>query len=217
MSPTTTFRSLLTILSACALLVLPACDDGAKEEVRAVFDAYHAARANNDAAAAMKLVDPENVKHYDYIVQVARSGTRDKIQRMKPYERLQVTRLRNRLTAEELRTLDGQGYMQIVFERGWEGSGDTGTVVTLGPITIKKPRATGVLIADGEPSGLKLEFVEVEHQWLLNDESLDRLYDGIIERTAARLNTTDDKLILTIESRKSGKSVDRAIWDEPPK
>jgi hypothetical protein len=62
----------------------PGCDDGAKDEVRAVFDAYNAARDANDAAAAMKVIDPENIKHYDYLVDIARSGARDQIQRLRP-------------------------------------------------------------------------------------------------------------------------------------
>jgi hypothetical protein len=42
------------------------------------------------------------------------------------------------------------------------------------------------------------------------------MVDKLLEKLAARLNTSEDKLILSIESRSSGQSVTREIWERPP-
>src|SRR5438034_1281446 len=90
-------------LLALALL-LPACGDGggASADVRAVFDEYNAALNRRDGDGFLKVIDPDNVNHYDQYVQIARAGTHDQIVQLDSVGRGYVLMIRHRLKPEEL-------------------------------------------------------------------------------------------------------------------
>ncbi len=211
------FRSLAAVLSGLALLLLSGCDGGARDEVKAVFEAYTSALRSKNGDAFLKLIDPENVKHYGQVVEIARSGDRLAVQRLTWTQKYDVTMLRNRFTAEELKKMDGAEYVRTCVNRGWFFAEDEGERFSLGPITLKPPRAHAKLVVDGESTAYRFEFVEVEHQWLVNDECMERWFDKELERIAARARVSEDSLILELESDASGKKVTRDIWESPPK
>jgi hypothetical protein len=216
MSPTTTFRSIAAGLFALIVILIQGCDGGAKDEVKAVFEAYTAALRAKDGDAFLKLIDPENIKSYGYLVEVARSGDRLAVQRLTWTQKYDVTMLRNRFTVEELKKMDGAEYVRTCVNRGWFFAEDDGERFSLGPVTLKPPRANAMLVVDGDSTGYRFEFVEVEHQWLVNDECMEKWFNKEIEKLAALARVSEDTLILDLESDESGKKVTRDIWERPP-
>ena len=212
-----TAMRILLVMWCVAVAALAGCDGGAKDEVKAVFDAYLAALQARDGEAFLKVIDPENVKHYDHLVQVARSGTRVAIDRMRPSEKYSVTAIRSRVTAAELKGLDGASYAKLAVERGWFFGQRQDREFSLGMIRLKKPRASAPLVVDGMDSKLRFEFVEVNDQWLVNDECIKDWWDAAVEERAKLMGTSVDNLLLEMASRNSERRVDSRIWDEPPK
>ena len=211
------FRSLAFLVCAFSCFCLSACDGGARDEVRAVFDAYNAALRAHDGAGFLKLIDPENIKNYGRTVEVARTGDRNAIERLSTGDKAVVTQLRNNFTAQELSKMDGAEYVRMSVNRGWFFKEEDGMRFTLGLITVKKPRASAWLLVDGVKSDLRFEFVEVEHQWLVNDECMSTWIDREIEEDARASRMSVDTYILEVESMESGKKVTREIWENPPR
>lgn len=210
------FRSLAVALSLI-WVVLPGCDGGARDEVRAVFEAYNQALRDHNGDAFLKVIDPENTKHYGQLLGVARSGDRLSIERLTWVDKDLVTLMRNRFTAEELKRMDGAEFVRTVVGRGWFFKEEDGERFTLGMITIKPPRASAPLLVDGDRTDDRFEFVEVEHQWLVNDECMDKWFNKELERLARVSGISEDTFILAAESEASGKRVGREIWEAPPK
>jgi hypothetical protein len=205
-------------LFAVVSLCLAGCGDaGAEQDVRDAFDAFITAEHNKNADAMLDLIDPENIKHDDYLVEMARAGTKVQLMRLTSYDRFQVTVLRGLFKADELNKLDGRKLFKLSVEQDWEAMGEADEEITLGKVQIKKPRASGELVVDGEATGLKLELVQVNEKWLLNNDSFDRISDRLIQRLAAMGHTTDDDIIIRLASRVCGREQHKAIWDEPPK
>lgn len=201
-------------LLAAVLLVLGSCkDNNAKEEVLDLFDAYLAAEEGKDGPAAVALMDEKYVEDFQHILHAARTAKREQIYRLQPSERLRIASLRNRLTREELKTVDPKTAISLIISRG--GEDDSDRWIWLGEVTFKKPRASGKLIVEGIELKYKIEFVQVEGVWKLDPACFDRAFDDFVVRWASRFGMTEDRYILHRESESSGKKVSDAIWDPP--
>jgi hypothetical protein len=198
-------------------LLLAGCDDGASEQVRDAFDAYKDAIAQRNGEAVLKVIDPQNVKHYDQFLQIARAGTKEQITRLPLIQRLYVLMMRNRLKPGTLRSIDGAGFVKLAVERGWYFSGDDMSDVKLGRISVKQPRASAVVFIGRFKTDARFEFVNVEGTWLVNDECLDQLIEKDLEKAAAALRMSEDGLLFRMESEETGKRVDDRIFEQPPK
>ena len=210
-------RRLGWIVGACVVGLLGACDDGSDEGVREAFDTYASAMERHDGNALAAIIDPENIKHYDHTVDVARGGSRETVMRMSPHERLTVTLLRASLKKDQLDKLDGLGFVKLGMEpEPQDESGEAGKI-SLGPIKVSKPRASAEMLINGKKTGLRFEFVEVEHKWLMNDECLDEWENRTIRKLAQALGSSEDVIIIKMASAMVGREVHLAIWDTPPK
>jgi hypothetical protein len=216
-------RLLATAILALSLL-LSGCNDGASEEVRDAFDAYKDAIAQRNGDALLKVIDPQNVKHYEQFLQIARAGTKEQIARLPLVHRLYVLMMRNRLRTGTLRSIDGAGFVKIAVERGWYFGGDDMSDVRLGRITVNQPRASATVYIGRFKTDARFEFVNVEGTWLVNDECLDRLVEKELEREAAAMNISEDGLLFRLESeefssrgpRHSGRRVSARPGAEDP-
>ncbi|MBX3377619.1 MAG: hypothetical protein KF678_11530 [Phycisphaeraceae bacterium] len=201
-------------LLAILVLGLGSCKDNtAKQEVLDLFDAYLLAMEGNNGAAAVSMMDEKYVDYFQHILNAARSAKREQVYRMRPSERLRIASLRNRLTRDELRTVDARTAISMVIDRGTEDRGDRW--IWIGQVTFKKPRAFGTLFVEGIELKHKVEFVQAEGVWKLDPECFDRAFDDVVVRWASRYGMTEDRYILRRESDGSGKNVSDAIWDPP--
>jgi len=194
-------------------LALSSCKEEGKEEILDVFDAYNAALNNNDGAAAIALIDDKYFEDFQHMLIAARSAKREQVFRMRPSERSRIATMRNRLSYEELKTLDARGAIKTLIDRGSERS--SGLDITLGKIKFKRPRATAPLIVEGFETKHILEFVQADNVWKLDPACFDESLDFIIAKRSDRRGVREDTLILENESASSGKNVTDAIWDPP--
>jgi hypothetical protein len=200
---------LLTLLA----LVLTSCKDEGKQEIMDVFDSYVAALDKNDGAAAVALMDDKFFDDFQFILQAARSASREKVFRMRPSERVRIAGLRNRLTTEELRKVDAREAVKLYIERDVDPGFDF--QVELGRITFKLPRAYGQLLFFGFETKSRVEFVKANNVWKLDPSWHDEQLDRVIVKQASSSGMREDTIILNRESSNSGKQVTDAIWDPP--
>jgi hypothetical protein len=213
------FKAVLAFAAALIMVTLAptGCDDDIAGDVRAVYEDVDAATKNRDSATMLRLIDPKNIENASRLMEVARTGTGERIQVMSSIERLHVARMRNRLTKDQLKSFDGRAYLQHACSQGWMAGNPTGITLSLGKVTYDAPRAYAKVFANGEETTIRLEFVRVDGQWLVDMDGMNDWYNTTIERMAARSNGTENGIILAMESRASGKQVGVSIWAAPPK
>jgi hypothetical protein len=213
----TSVRSLMLVLALLCTGVVPGCNDESEEAVRETFDRYMTARIAGDAATMQAMIDPENIKYYDHIVRMAREGTKLEVVRLRQLERLEVAILRSTMTAAQLKDMDGSKLFKMANEKKWERAVEDMPEISLGPITFNKPRATAELVVNGEGSTIQMEFVEVDHKWVVNNECMNQWISRWIKLISEITRTSEDSVLLSIASRRAGKTVRQSVWDEPPK
>src|SRR5262245_2037938 len=152
-------RPLMTVILSLLLLCLPlslaGCDD-VKAEIEEVLDQYTAAKRSGDAETVLKLIDPKNIEHYDFIVQTAKSGLGTQIARLNALERLQIGFLRATLKPEELAELDGRKWVKLRIARRYEITKGDGPELSLTDVKHRRPRASGALVVEGIITDVRL-------------------------------------------------------------
>jgi hypothetical protein len=213
MKPRTRFLMLSVILP---LLFIPSCNDQSEAEIRAIFDDYVAALRNHNGAAAVAVVDERYFEDMDFTVNAARTAPREQVYKMRASERAMIAAIRNRLTKEEMKSIDARGLMKMMVDKNDTEEGDVPDYeITLGLVKFKPPRATAEIELADFPTGLRMEFVQVNNEWKINPGCFDEKFDKAVEKRARLLGVREDSVIRSRESRLTGKNVTEAIWDPP--
>jgi hypothetical protein len=114
-----------SVVAVAAGVALTGCKDESREQINNVFDAYIAALRNHDGAAAIELVDERYFEDMDVILNAAKFAPREQVWKMRPSDRARIVAIRNRLTKEEMKGLDGRGLMKMSIDKDDTEEGDT--------------------------------------------------------------------------------------------
>lgn len=199
-----------------AAFALTGCDGDTKEEINNAFDAYISAVRNHDAATAISLTDDRYFEDMQYLINAAKTATRDKIERMRPSERATIIMIRNRLTPEQMKTLDARAVESLRI--GSSGPGDElfNLEFNIKTIKLRPPRATLEADVDFLPFIIFVfEFVQADGVWKINPNAFDEEFDKRVEKRAVTAGMRESTLLQERETRLSGKRVNSTIWDPP--
>ena len=213
MKPRDCFAFFLALLP---LFFLSGCNDAAEDEIRDVFDTFDRLTDAKDGAGALELIDEKYLEQMDYLINAARTAPRQTVYKMRPSERLWIAAIRNRIPKDEMAKLDGRAFYKLTIDQGWdlEDEGEK-LELSLGEIKFKKPRATAEMFVEGLHTGLRFEFVEVDHKWKIDPSCIDQYQDKVIEKLASRSGFREDTWIRNIEGSATGHPISEAIWDPP--
>src|ERR1051326_7733722 len=204
----------MAVLLVGIAALLGGCESKDAAEVRAVYADYNAALRDKDGDAFLRAIDPVNVEHYGRYVLAAQKGSGEQVRALSPTGRGNVIMMRHRLTPQELRGLDGAGFVRLSVQRGWFFKESLDDQFALAPVRVNPPRASAELRINGERTGDRLDFVLLEGRWLVNDEALDRAWEKSLAKAARKLHVSEDDLLFEREEDDSGQEVDRKILDE---
>lgn len=205
----------LLFVAVTAMLALTGCKDEAKQEITDAFEAFNSAIDSKNGDAALAVIDEKYVEQFGRLLSAAQAASAEKIFRMRPSERSWIVTFRNRLTKEEMSKLDARSLCKLMIDRGWDLEDGEQESYSLGRISIRPPRATAEMLVDGDPTGLKYEFVEVDHAWKVDPTCVDEHFDRMIEKLSVKAGLREDTLILKLEGISSGQVVSPAIWNPP--
>lgn len=213
MRPLTPFIASFFIALA---LFLPGCDD-TKARCQEVFEQYLEADERGDGEAILQLIDPLNIEHAEQVLDLARHGSGPTIRNRTAADRLVIGFLRARFKPEELAKLDGRTLVKMKYDTGLYGveDGEDDVEITLGRFTIRKPRASAELLADGQRTGIRIEFVKVDDRWLVNDEWFDEFFNQNLPKVTRFFRVSEDQFLLNLISRAVGRQVKADVWDTP--
>jgi len=210
-------KSTLVFVSVFALSLLgPAGCDDVEGEVRETFAQYDVATNARDSNSAMAVMDPKNFERLDGLLAMARSAPRERIVLLDPFDKFEVTTMRNRLSTDQLKAFDGRAYVRHAISQGWWADEPDDPKLTLGKVNYNAPRATAPLLEDGQKTSWRMVFVRVDGQWLIDLDGLNKWYSEEILKLGRMMNKSEDAVILWLESADSGKTVTSEIWNVPP-
>jgi hypothetical protein len=211
-----TFSLAAAAAFALTLFLIPGCDD-TKADLEEVLAQYMSAMSKGDGEAALSFIDPKNIEHADAVLEAARTCKWNKIEIMTPKERIDIGVLRATMSAAELKALDGRKLFKLEAEKRIGLFDDEEVEFTLTGVKSRPPRATAELVINGLATSLRIEFVQVEGKWLLNDDCLDNWFNTRIHERAKAAHMDENSLVIAIVSRKAGREVHLSIYDEIPK
>src|SRR6185436_310159 len=109
--------------------------------------------------------------------------------------------MRNRATRDQLKNLDGAGYIFFATAQGWYAVGGDVDFFELGPIRMKPDgaQATAQMLFRGERIGHFAVFRKEDESWRLDETSLFPFYNKIISILAAEDGMPVDEAILRWE------------------
>lgn len=204
----------LALVSLC--LCTPACEEDPTPQLQETFDKLIAARSSGDGETVLTLIDPKNVEHYDSLIASARTAKYTQISGMEPIERMEIAYLRAALKPEELKALDGRKFVILETQSKLEEDAKDRPQVTLVNVKTKPPRATAELAVNDEETDIRVEFVEVDGKWLVNDECFDKLFNRRIKTLAKLFKMSEDSFIMDIVSGSVGRTIHTSIYDALP-
>jgi hypothetical protein len=206
---------IVAVLSCIFLICVPGCDN-VKEELDETLHNYLRAYTRGDGEAMLTIIDPKNIESYDRLVSIARTASGAEIARLSSIEKYWVAVIRGGSEPKELKTMDGRAVVRrwiaapIAEERELPE-------ITLVKIKHAAPRATGELVIAGEPTGLRMEFVQIGDKWHVNSEAFNQWFNERVLKITRAMDHSEEFVVLAVASRKVGKPLQTGIWAEPPK
>lgn len=212
-------RHLAVLMAALVLLLVPGCNDSKEEEaVRAVFDTWLEACDSADADAFVSRVDPGSIARCDEIVRLARTGTRKQLQALEAQELGLVVAMRNRLSLEEMKGMDGAAMLRWSVSSGqWARRGDMSLTMHLENLQFSGARASGTLFIEEFETRLRFSFTKAGGPWQLELDAALATFSRLVERIAERSGLKIETLLLKSEERSTGSAPRKDILDVPPK
>lgn len=187
----TWFCALLSSLSACSQKGLTGLE---KDAVRECFRGFQQALARNDVAAAAAVLSDRTCEHYSQLRDAALTSDREQLSRLPLASRFEVLQLRNRMTADELRPLDGQTLAAHYIAQGWINAAFISRI-SLGNVILKTDGAEAVIADDGVVTGSRLTFHREDGGWKFNLAGARFLTQKMLERQMDEHGLSSDAVL----------------------
>ncbi len=136
--------------------------------------------------------------------------------------------MRHRLTAQEMRQLDGEGVIALMADRGWWGIdmgaeeyGKIRVSGTTGWMEVQEPDRRATRSArrwlDDNRRKYNVRFYHEDGVWKLDETSMYELWGELLDREVKSAGMPADQYLIEVEEMVSEKDVPANIWDTPPK
>ena len=206
------------MIRSITLLLLPflfvACSDsGPKDDVadiRACFDNYFAALKAGDGNMAASLVDNNTLKHFDHMLELARSADSATVSGLDAMDQMTVLSMRMQVPAEELRSLDARDAVARSVSKGMMADGGP-EGLGLGDVTVEGDKASAPLKMYGFPTPAKFSFQREEGQWHIDLTSLFDLSRQAFGQMASGGEEGNAMLMQMLEEN-TGMAVPASVW-----
>ena len=200
------------LIAAGALFVLLRVPP--EEAVRQSFAEYKRAVMAGDGAAAVGQLSAATVQWYGKMQDVALHGSKEEVEQLGPLQKIQVLAFRQRVPADELRTMSQRQLVAYSVAYGWVGKVGTGRSA-LGTVTASSGTAVANVLLGGKDSGQQYHFVREDGRWLFNQlPTLEASEDGLKAAAAQRGMPVDQFVQALIESG-LGKKITPDLWQPP--
>jgi hypothetical protein len=151
------------------------------DAIRDTFRSFQRAVAAGDSAAARELLSARTVQHYGRLRDAALTATRDELDRQPLAFRYEVLLLRDRLTADELRTHTAVTLAECAIARGWINR-ELIARMRLGNIIHKGDAAEAVMADEDLITRQRLVFFREGGEWKFDLAATRFIQQRMLER-----------------------------------
>lgn len=199
-------------------LLLPvlfmACSDKGPEqdveEIRACYDSYFESLKAGDGDKAAELVDSNTLKHFDRMLELARTADSATVSGLDAMDKLTVLSMRSQIPAEQLRGLDARAALaRSVSDGMMANEGPEG--LSLGTVTVDGDKASAPLKMYGFPTPANFSFQREDGTWRIDLTSLFDLSRKAFEQMGGDGTEGNAALIKLLEDN-TGTTVPGTIW-----
>lgn len=197
-----------------SLLAMGGCDLKDQQAVRAADAAWDQAFDNGDVEGVIRRISRSSFEWYDRLARLAREATREQVFALPYSERLEVVMMRHCLNREELRKLDGRGWVTWHVE-----SGPYVSTTSLGfkpsKVVVRKTSAQirysyrGKLLSDA------VWYVLEDGEWKADYPATAPFHDYRALIDSQTQGISEEKMLLGYLADLTGEYPRESVWDPP--
>lgn len=200
------------LVAAAALFILLRVPP--EEAVRQSFAEYKRAVMADDGAAAAAQLSAPTVQWYGQMQDLALHGSKEELEQLGPLEKIQVLAFRQRVPADELRTMTPRQLVAYSVTHGWIGKVGTGRS-ELGTVAASSGTAVANVLLGGKDSGQQYHFVREDGRWLFNQLPTLEASADALKAAAAQRGVPVDQFVQELIESGSGKKITPDLWQPP--
>lgn len=185
-----------------------------QEAVRQSFAEYKRAVMAADGAAAAGLLSTATVQWYGKIQDLALHGSKQEVEQLGPLEKIQVLASRQRVPADELRTMSPRQLVAYSVRKGFVDKVGTGRS-ELGTVTASGGTAVANVLLGGKDSGQQYHFVREDGRWLFDQLPTLATSEEGLKAAAAQRGMPVDQFVQALIESGSGKKITEDLWQPP--
>ncbi len=207
-------RNVISLVFACFLSAQVGCDYEQEREVRAAFEALEAAYDNRRGDEAAALIASNYYQEIERLLDHARTSGPDEIEALSASNRYDIGMMRLMCTQDELKSLDGPGWVKLSTDRGWNAN-EEGWKIEIGKIRGSSTAAYGQIIVDRHLTDLEVDFVLEDGVWKIDYYNFDRALSDLAREWARAWQTTDAEVVFIWLQDDFDKLIPEDIWEAP--
>ncbi len=182
--------------------------------VRQAFAGFKRAVLADDGPTAAALVSKSTVDWYGKTQDLALHASKDEVQRLGPLEKIQVLAFRERVPADQLRSMSPLQLVAYSVAHGFMAKKATERS-ELGTIDVSDDTARATLLMDGKDTGQMYHFVREGGRWVFDQLPTLQSSDASLTAAAAQRGMPIDVFVQTLLESATGHKLTEEIWQPP--
>lgn len=205
-------KKLFIFILLALVLVAPAWGQGKEEkEIRKMYEDYDKAVTLKNAEKALEYVTESSVGYFDFALMLAQNASREDLSRLGIMEKIEVLRIRQEYTAEQIAQETGRNLLAKHIEAGLTVREHL-PVEDLGAIKVDGELATAEILADGKASGYLLQFQREDGVWKVDLVSLFSMSGSLLDMMLAAQSMTHDQYLQRLIPMTTGRQLKESDW-----
>jgi hypothetical protein len=187
--------------------------DSRESAVRAADEAHDRALDTKDGPAAVAMLSKDSIAMYDRLIELARTGSKSKVQKLTIPEQLEILQMRLIFDADELKKATGSDYYATSVKIGWRKSASN---FDREKVSLFKDRAVVNYWNPVYHRGGAFHFVLEDGKWKDDKPGAMADVDAAIKTFARENKMTDEQIIMHhLEEITGEEELPDSIWSPP--
>ena len=189
--------------------------DNAAQGVNSAFAEYNQALIQKNGPLAASYLSKATLESYEKNRQLALKGSKEEIKKELLANQVQILLFRHRIPVNLLKSFSEKEIFAYTVNEGWTPK-EALEIQSLHHIEIHDNTATAQLFFKNQDLGAKLQFQKEAATWKVNLTSLDEfISNGLKYGKKFRPLASDEKYLLEVVEKGSGKKIGKKLWDLP--
>ncbi len=184
-----------------------------RQKIKSCYGAYKSAILEGKGEEAVKYLSEKTIAYYDKMLDIVRTGTSEKIEKLPLTDKLMVISTRHRATPEEIKQFTGKSLIVWSVDNGMI-SKESVEQAALGFITLKEKTAKGNFKLNNKTTPYYYHFFVENGEWKLDLGPILKSAEEAMQKVKEQLKMPEDELIVYLVEAASNKKIEGDIWNK---